>query len=66
MVSDAETNNGGPRPSVINNDDHNVSVEEIVEDNIKDTDTDCLLFGDSFLKHLIKVVRNKKFENFNS
>ena len=40
-------NNGGPRPNVINNDDHNVSDEEIVEDNTKDTDTDCLIFGDS-------------------
>ena len=58
IVSDAETNNGGPRPNVINNDDHNVSVEEIVEDHTKDTDTDCLIFGDSFLKHLIK--KNEK------
>ena len=31
IVSDAETNNGGPRPSMINDDDHNVSCEEIVE-----------------------------------
>ena len=45
IVSDAETNNGGS--SVINNDDHNVSVEEIVEDNTKDTDMGCLIFGDS-------------------
>ena len=47
IVSDDETNNGSPRPNAINNDDHNVSVEEIVEDNTKDTDTDCLIFGDS-------------------
>ena len=40
IMSDAEMNNGGPRPSVINNDDHNVSVEEIVEDNTKDIDMD--------------------------
>ena len=57
MVSDAETNNGSLRPSVIN-DDHNISVEEIVKDNTKDTDTDCLIFGDSLLQHLIK--KNEK------
>ena len=53
IVSDDETNNDGPRPNVLNNDDdHNESVEEIVEDNTKDTD--CLIFRDSLLKHLIK------------
>ena len=60
IVSDAETNNGGPRPSVINNNDHNVSVEEIVEDNTKDADTDCLIFGDSLLKHLIKKMKKER------
>ena len=58
-MSDAETINGGPGPSVINNDDHNVSVEEIVEDNTKDTDMDCLIFGDSLLKHLIKKQKRE-------
>ena len=56
IVSDAETKNGGPRPGVINNDDHNVSVEEIVEDN----DTDCLIFGDSLSKHLIKKMKRER------
>ena len=60
IVSDAETNNGGPRPNVINNDDHNVSVEKIVEDHTKDNDTDCLIFGDSLLKHLIKKMKRER------
>ena len=59
-VSDAETNNGGRRPSVINNDDHTVSVEEIVEDNTKDTDTDCLIFEDSLLKQMIKKMKRER------
>ena len=63
IVSDDEMNNGGPRPNVINNDDHhNLSVEEIVEDNTKDTDTDCLIFGDSLLKHLIKKHEKGKIK----
>ena len=61
IVSYDEMNNGGPRPNVINN-DHNVSVEEIVEDNTKDTDTDCLIFGDSLLKHLIKKKEKGKMK----
>ena len=57
IVSDAETNNGGP--SMINNDDHSVSVEEIIEDNTKNTDAEYLIFGDSLLKHLIKNGKGK-------
>ena len=60
IVTDAQINNSDPRPSVINNDDHNVSVEEIVEDNTKDTDTDCLICGGSLLKHVIKNMKRER------
>ena len=39
-----------------------LSVEELVEGNTKDTDTDCLIFGDSLLKHLIKKKGKGKDE----